>query len=68
MTSGLTVYLPWISIAIIVALFHYGYTLRTLSRRLPPGPRPLPFIGNALDIPRKNLGPEFQRISQRYGE
>ena len=68
MLSIIPVYLQWLLIGSVVALLQYGYTLHKRSHHLPPGPQPCPFIGNALTIPRKNLGPEFNRLSQRYGE
>ncbi|OSD01451.1 cytochrome P450 [Trametes coccinea BRFM310] len=35
---------------------------------LPPGPKPLPIIGNLLDLPTKNLGRSFQALTQKYGD
>ncbi|EIW55305.1 cytochrome P450 [Trametes versicolor FP-101664 SS1] len=35
---------------------------------LPPGPRPLPFIGNLFDMPTKHIAPALREIGSRYGE
>ena len=34
---------------------------------LPPGPPPLPLIGNLFDVPTKDLGAKFRKISDKYG-
>nr|ANC28043.1 cytochrome P450 [Polyporus umbellatus] len=36
--------------------------------RLPPGPKCLPLIGNALDVPRDDLGRKWSAISKKYGD
>ncbi|KAI0816964.1 cytochrome P450 [Trametes gibbosa] len=35
---------------------------------LPPGPPPLPLIGNVLDFPKQHLGREVRSISEKYGD
>ncbi|KAI4558530.1 hypothetical protein MJT46_013172 [Ovis ammon polii x Ovis aries] len=35
---------------------------------LPPGPRPLPFLGNLLQMDRKGLLKSFLRFQQKYGD
>ena len=56
----------WILLGGIAALLLRIWP-RKKHPRLPPGPPQLPFIGNVFDFPRKDLGSEFQRISQKYG-
>ncbi|KAI0772734.1 cytochrome P450 [Trametes elegans] len=35
---------------------------------LPPGPRPLPVIGNVFSIPSKNMAEEFRELNREYGD
>ncbi|KAI0752763.1 cytochrome P450 [Daedaleopsis nitida] len=58
-----------------VAVAIYGYLLsianwnaRTRGRPLPPGPKPLPILGNVLDIPRYKSWIGFRDLCRRYGD
>ncbi|KAI0767204.1 cytochrome P450 [Fomes fomentarius] len=60
-------------LSITVALFislHRWWTFRSRSNGLPlpPGPRPLPIIGNALDIPKTAMAAKFRDLSAIYGD
>lgn len=52
-----------LAIAAISVFVHDIY----LWSRLPPGPLPLPFIGNKLDIPKSKPWLQFDQWSKRYG-
>lgn len=58
---------PWLAIAVGVT-WRLTYSRRKHGLQLPPGPPPLPLLGNALDMPRTHLGREFAEMTQKYGE
>ena len=37
-------------------------------RRLPPGPKPLPLLGNLLDIPKEQPWVKYKEWAKQYGE
>lgn len=43
-------------------------TTNNYGAPLPPGPQPLPLIGNLLDMPKGNEGQHWAKLNDRYGE
>ena len=64
----LDVLLWCLALAIALFLVLQRWTSKTTSSPLPPGPCPLPVIGNALDIPSTNMAAVFRDMSAKYGE
>lgn len=55
---------------ILVFLFTVFYAIRVLTRarpHLPPGPKPLPFIGNVLQLPTEHIEDVFTEWANKYG-
>jgi len=62
-----------ITILDLLVLLSFSFALsaiRDLRRRrgCPPGPRPLPIIGNLLDIPKEFSWLAYTDFSKKYGE
>ncbi|KAI0373553.1 CyP450 monooxygenase [Pilatotrama ljubarskyi] len=59
----------WLVVAATILLVVASNYVRSSNKaRLPPGPRPLPIIGNALDIPINDLEQAFREMNARYGD
>lgn len=58
---------PWMTAAILLWLA-LAVQRRRKYARLPPGPTPLPIVGNILDFPRTHLGREFAAYTKQFGE
>ena len=52
-------------LAVIIVIRRHKTRLRRL--RLPPGPSPLPIVGNLLDIPREFSAKAYQPLVDMYG-
>ncbi|KAI0753249.1 CyP450 monooxygenase [Daedaleopsis nitida] len=53
----------FVSAAIVAVLF-----IRHRRYRLPPGPTPLPLVGNIFDMPRTMDAREYQKFTDQYGD
>ena len=64
----------FIFIVDLIVFLSFGFTLsiiRDYRRRrglpYPPGPRPLPIIGNLLDIPKESSWLAYAKFAKTYG-
>jgi len=51
-----------------ILLIFYALRRKKQSFPLPPGPKPLPLIGNIYDVPRVASWQVFQQWGKRYGD
>lgn len=59
----------WVVLTTGLVLFIVIYFLngRRGDLPLPPGPKPLPILGNIFDLPRKVVAKEYFKLHERYG-
>ena len=57
----------WALVAVAVTLILQEVNTRRKRAHNPPGPPPLPFIGNAFDVPPGHPGRGFYELSKKHG-
>nr|XP_028681740.1 cytochrome P450 2E1-like [Macaca mulatta] len=55
--------LVWVAVLLLVSIWRQVHS----SWNLPPGPFPLPIIGNLFQLEWKNIPKSFTRLAQRFG-
>jgi hypothetical protein len=64
LTSTLDILVLVFSLAVLLTIRDYQ---RRRGRPYPPGPRPLPLIGNLLDIPKEFSWLSYTQLSKKHG-
>ncbi|XP_075057382.1 cytochrome P450 2K4-like [Mixophyes fleayi] len=66
-TDPITILLSIILCLFVAFLFYGRKNKRNIYHNFPPGPKPLPFIGNMLIFNTKKPYETFKQLSQKYG-
>ncbi len=56
-----------LAVVFAVLLWRRRVSCSRLDLPLPPGPRPLPLIGNLLDVPAQDMEVHFRDMNDQYG-
>ena len=67
MVSLITIVDLLVVLSFVVALSAFRDYRQRGGLRYPPGPRPLPVIGNLLDIPKESSWLAYAKFAKRYG-
>ncbi|XP_036592423.1 cytochrome P450 2C23-like [Trichosurus vulpecula] len=54
-------------VAVVVFLFFHLVWSKGYQARLPPGPTPLPILGNMLQLDSKNILTFLDKLAEKYG-
>jgi hypothetical protein len=55
-------------LAVLLAAAYFLYSKRTANRHYPPGPKPIPLLGNVFDLTTKELWIRVNNWSRLYGD
>ena len=54
-------------ICVFAVFATYRRSRKDVQLPLPPGPKPLPLVGNVLDVPKTMSALEYDALTQKYG-